>query len=636
MTGQIGSAAVTLGLILAVGGAAASFAGAARGTSGLVRAGRVAALALLPVAAVSAGALTWALLAHDFSIAYVANNGSRATPAFYTAVTLWGRLEGSLLLWILVLAGFIAAAAAFAPRRAPHLYPVAQGVLLVIAGFFLWLAAGPADPFVRVFPVPADGPGPNPLLQNHPLMAIHPPLLYVGLVGFSVPFAFATAAMVTGRLDDLWIRVTRTATLVAWAFLALGIVLGGAWSYAVLGWGGYYAWDPVENASLLPFLTATALIHSVMVQERRDMLRLWNVTLVVATFLLTILTTFLTRSGVLSSVHAFSEGAVGPALLGFIGVVLAASLGLLVWRAERLRGTGELDAPVSRESAFLLNNLLLVGLTLTVLVGTLFPLIAEAIDGSRLSVGEPYFNATAVPIMLALLFMMGVGPALPWRKASATVIRRRLLRPAATSVVLAGTLAVAGVRRPEAAVAVALGAFVAATVVEDLLRLAGKRALTAVPRRVGGQVAHLGVALMAVGIAVSSTYQVEGQATLRQGEAMRVRGEMVWLERVRTFSEPRREVVRAELMLGDGGGLRPALNTYKNSREATASPGIRSGLTSDIYAVLVEAAPDGSAATLRVYVNPLVTWIWAGGALLLLGAGIALLPARRRRRGRLR
>ena len=632
MTAEVGSAALNVGLVLALGGAVLTAVGAMRSDRRLIAAGRVAAVALLPLAAVAAGALTWALLAHDFSIAYVADNGSRDTPAFYTAVTLWGRLEGSLLLWILVLAGFIAATAVAAPRRAPDLYPVAQGVLLVIAAFFLWLAAGPADPFVRVFPAPIDGAGPNPLLQNHPLMAIHPPLLYVGLVGFSVPFAFAISALVTGRLDDRWIAVTRTATLVAWAFLALGIVIGGAWSYAVLGWGGYYAWDPVENASLLPWLTATALIHSVMVQERRDMLRLWNVTLVVATFLLTILTTFLTRSGVLSSVHAFAEGAVGPALLAFVGAGLAVSVGLLVWRGERLRGSGELDAPVCRESALLVNNLLLVGLTLTVLLGTLFPLIAEAIDGSRLTVGEPYFNATTVPIMLALLFLMGVGPALPWRRAGGAIVRRRRGAPVIGAVVVSLAAAAFGLRRPEALLAVGLGAFVAAAVVADLARLARKRALTAVPRSVGGQIAHLGVALMAVGIAVSSTYQVERQATLRQGEAVRVAGQSVWFERLTTIEEPRRRVVRADLLLEDGRRLRPALNTYRNASEATASPGIRSGILTDVYAVLVEGAADGSAATIRVYRNPLVSWIWAGGALLMVGAGIALMPPRRRRR----
>ncbi|MGH2950391.1 MAG: heme lyase CcmF/NrfE family subunit [Solirubrobacteraceae bacterium] len=437
MTAALGQFAATAGLALAAFGATASALGAGRCSPALVRCGRMAAVMLLPLALIGVAVLVTALLRHDFSFAYVAANGSRDTPAFYSAIGLWGSLEGSILLWVAVLAAFIAATALLGPRRAPDLFPVAQAVMLVVAAFFFWLIAGPASPFETISPAPADGRGPLPLLQNHPLMAIHPPLLYVGLVGFTVPFAFAIAALVTGRLDDRWIAVTRGATFVAWAFLALGIVLGGAWSYAVLGWGGYFAWDPVENVSLLPWFTATAFIHSVMVQEKRGMLKLWNLTLVVATFALTLLATFLTRSGVLSSVHAFAEGVVGPALLAFIGVVLAVSAGLLVWRGERLRSEGELDAPVCRESAFLLNNLLLVGITLTVLIGTLFPLLAEALDGSRLSVGEPYFNATAAPVMLALLFLMGVGPALPWRRASAAAVRRRLLWPAAGAV--AGT-----------------------------------------------------------------------------------------------------------------------------------------------------------------------------------------------------
>lgn len=633
MTASIGSASTVVGLLLASFGATASWIGALRGMPGLVRVGRVAALALLPVAAVAATALMVALLGHDFSLEYVAENGSRATPPFYTAISMWASLEGSILLWVLVLAAYTAATAVLAPRRAPDLYPVAQGVLLSVAAFFFWLMAGPATPFRTISPAPADGPGPNPLLQNHPLMAVHPPLLYVGLVGFSVPFAFAIAALVTGRLDDRWIRVTRGATLVAWSFLAGGIVLGGAWSYAVLGWGGYFAWDPVENVSLLPWLTATAFIHSVMVQERRDMLKLWNLTLVTGTFLLTILATFLTRSGVLSSVHAFGNGAVGPALLTFIALALAATVGLLVWRGERLRSTGTLDAPVCRESAFLLNNLLLVGLTLVVLIGSLFPLIAEAVNGSRLSVGEPYFNATAVPVMLVLLFLMGVGPALPWRKASREVVRRRLQGPALSALVLAAVLAIGGLRRPEALAAVALGGFVAAQVAWDLVRLGRRRALSKekVRRRVGGQVVHLGVAVMAVGIAVSSAYQVEGQATLRRGQSMTVGGNVVRLDRVGFTQDARRSVQRAYLTVNRGEQLAPSLNLYRQAPQATASPAIRSGATGDVYAILVQAARDGSVATIRIFLNPLVTWIWFGGAVILLGALIAGLPLRARR-----
>ena len=626
MTAAVGHAAVLGGVGVAAFGFAASLVAARSHAPLALRLARVSALTLLALALAAAGTLMVALLSHDFSLLYVAQNGSRETPVFYTAISIWAALEGSILVWIAILAGYIAVTALLAPRRAPQLYPVAQAVLFVVAGFFLWLATAAADPFRTISPVPANGLGPNPLLQNHPLMAIHPPALYIGLVGFSVPFAFAIAALVTGRLDSTWIRVTRGATLVAWSFLALGIVLGGWWSYEVLGWGGYFAWDPVENASLLPWLTATAFLHSVLVQEKRDMLKLWNLTLVVTTFLLTILGTFLTRSGVLSSVHAFANGLVGPSLLAFIGLALAVSIGLLVWRGERLRSEGLLDAPVCRESAFLLNNLLLVGLTVTVLVGTLFPLFAEAWDGTRLSVGEPYFNATGVPIALALLFLMGVGPALPWRKASASVLRRRLLAPASFSVVLALVLLAAGVRKPAALAAITLGGFVIAQASWDVGRLARRGSLARNRRRIGGQIVHVGVALVAVGIAASSSYQVERQMTLQRGETMKVGAHSVRFDGLSRLDEPRRHVLRASLLLDGRERLEPALNTYRNQETATASPAVRESLGTDVYAILVQGAGDGTAATIRILLNPLVTWLWLGAGVILLGAAVAAAP----------
>lgn len=360
------------------------------------------------------------------------------------------------------------------------------------------------------------------------------------------------------------------------------------------------------------------------------MLKLWNLTLVVATFLLTILSTFLTRSGVLSSVHAFGNGLVGPAFLVFLGAGLAGSIGLLLWRSEELRGEGELDSPVSRESAFLLNNLLLIGLTLTVLVGTLFPLFAEALNGARLSVGEPYFSTTAVPIALVLLFLMGVGPALPWRKTSRVLLRRRLLVPGVATAVLAVALVVAGVRKPTALAAIVLGGFVIAQGGWDLGRIASRRSLGLLHRRVGGQVAHIGFALIAIGVAVSSAYQVEGQATLSRGGSMRIESRAIRFDGLSTRDERRRRVQQVELTVDGGDKLRPALNKYRGQRVATASPAIREGPTSDVYAVLVEAASDGSRATIRVFLNPLVSWLWAGGAVILLGAGIAALPLRAR------
>lgn len=630
MTATLGAGALGAGLAVAAFGAGASAAGAYWRLPVLVRAGRVAAFLLLPLALAAAAALEVALLRHDFSLRYVADNGSRSTPPFYTAISLWGALEGSIVLWVVILCGYVAAAAWLAPRRVPALYPAAQAVMLVVAAFFFWLVTGPADPFRTVSPVPADGPGPNALLQNNPLMAVHPPALYLGLVGFTVPFAFAIAALLTGRLDDAWLRVTRGATLVAWTGLALGNVLGAAWSYRVLGWGGYFAWDPVENAAFLPWLTATAYIHSLQTQEKRGMLKLWNLTLLVATFALTLLATFLTRSGVLSSVHAFSGGLAGAALLVFIAIVLVVSTVLIAWRGERLRGEGAVEGIVTRESAFLLNNLLLVAFTLVVLVGTLFPLIAEAVNGSRLSVGGPYFNQTAVPIAIVLLFLMGVGPALPWRKTSAGVLRRRLLAPAAVAVAVAVVAALAGLRRPEALVVVALAAFVAAQVVWDVARIARSRGLGRQRRRVGGQIVHLGIALLAVGVAISSTYRIEREATLARGQSLQVSGRSVAFLGTVSERQPQRDVVRANLLLDGEKRLTPSINFYRSQQQSVPSPAIADSFGRDVYTVLAWASGDGSRATIRVFLAPLVSWIWLGGGIVLLGAVIAGVPARRR------
>ncbi len=362
----------------------------------------------------------------------MADNGSRTTPLLYTIASAWSALEGSILLWVLVLAGYLTALT-LRHRRQRHdpVFGWALVVMLVVSAFFFLLLLGPANPFHTVAgAVPTDGPGPNPLLQNHPLMAFHPPILYAGYVGFTVPFAFAIASLVTGRVDESWVLAMRRWTLVAFGLLSVGIVLGAWWSYEVLGWGGFWAWDPVENASFLPWLTATAYLHSALVQERRGMLRVWNLSLVSATFALTILGTFLTRSGVLDSVHSFTESGIGPLLLGFFAVIVVVVCGLLAWRGDALRAPGTIDSPVSRESAFLINNLLFAAFAFVVLLGTVFPLIAEAMNNSRLTIGRPYFDRMTGPIGLALLFLMAVAPALPWRKASTGVLRDRLIVPA--------------------------------------------------------------------------------------------------------------------------------------------------------------------------------------------------------------
>ena len=408
--------------------------------------------------------MEWALLSHDFSHP-LRRREQRARHAAALHVTgLWAALEGSILLWALILGGYLAFVAHQVPpprdrpaRRGRDRSPASSSPCSSSRS-----CSGPRTRSETLSIVPLDGRGPNPLLQNHVLMAFHPPILYLGYVGFTVPFMFAIAALVTGRFGEGWLADTRRATLVAWGFLTVGIILGAWWSYEVLGWGGFWAWDPVENASLLPWLTATAFIHSVIVQERRGMLRVWNLSLVIATFCLTILGTFLTRSGVLDSVHAFTQSDIGPWLLAFLGVVAATGIGLIAWRGDALRAPGRIDSAVSRESAFLANNLLFAALAFVVLLGTVFPLVAEALRGSRLSVGEPYFDRMTTPIGLALLFLMAAAPALPWRATSGEVVRRRLLVPAWIGGLTMLAAVLLGARGLAEVLAYGLGAFATA------------------------------------------------------------------------------------------------------------------------------------------------------------------------------
>src|SRR5438270_1165984 len=401
-----------------------------------------------------------AILSNDFAIRYVAENSSRATPTFFKVLSLWSADEGSLLLWNLILAGFISAVAFRFRKRRPETLTAAMAVLFAVQCFYLVLVLGPTRPFATLATPPLDGQGPLPLLQNHPLMAAHPPFLYLGFVGMTVPFAFAIAALVSGNVSDEWIRITRRWSLAAWCFLTVGLLLGMLWSYGVLGWGGYWAWDPVQNAALLPWLVTTAFLHSVVIRERRGMLKVWNLSLVVGAFALTTFGTFLTRGSILESVHAFARTAVGPLYLAFLVVVLAGGFGLIAFRAWRLRTEGRLDSVVSREAAFLGNNLALLAVTAIVLIGTVFPLAVEATTNRQVSVGGPYFRATIAPVLIVLLFLMGVGPLLPWRRGSPDRIVRRLSVPALGGAGVVVGLAAAGVRNVAAIAAFGLAAFV--------------------------------------------------------------------------------------------------------------------------------------------------------------------------------
>ena len=649
MTRLIGHNALLVALALAAFGVVAAPIGVKRSREELVRATYSATYAMFALVTVATFAMIYALVTHDFSIGYVAQVGSRATPLFYTVISLWGALEGSILFWAWVLALLSALVVFWNRDRDGGLIPFTTMTMLATSVFFLILLVGPADPFTLVSPVPPDGPGPNPLLQNHILMGVHPPLLYLGYVGMTVPFAFAVGAMASGEVaSDDWIRLSRRWTLGAWAFLSAAIIAGMWWSYEVLGWGGYWAWDPVENASFMPWLTATAFLHSVMVQERRRMLKLWNLNLIVATFALTILGTFLTRSGVLSSVHAFGEGPIGMYFLVAIAIVLVASFALVAGNSEQLASEGRLDGVASRETVFLLNNLMLTAFTFTVLVGTLFPIIAEAARGVKVSVGEPFFNKMTLPICAALLFLMGVGPALPWRRASKEVVRKQLLPPAIGAVVAAIAAIGIGAREVYAVLAFAFAAFAMVSNVREYvtgvrarMQIRNEDALTALGRlvganrrRYGGYIAHLGVVAVALAIAASSTFRSEHEATIKKGETMPAGPFQVKLLEVYGREEPQRSRIAAAVaILKDGkeiGRLDPAMNFYPTSQQPIPTPSVRSRPWGDIYVNLMAFKQDGSNATIKVIIEPLVPWIWFGGFIICLGAIVSMLPALRR------
>ena len=589
-------------------------------------------------------ALVYGLVTHDFSISYVAQVGSRATPVFFTIISLWGALEGSIVFWAWVLALYAAVSIYLNRNREGALVPYAAGALMVVALFFHILLLGPANAFQPVFPVPFDGPGPNPLLQNHILMAVHPPLLYLGYVGFAVPFAFAVGAMLSGEVaNDEWIRMTRRFTVVSWGFLSAAIIAGMWWSYEVLGWGGYWAWDPVENASFIPWLTATAYLHSAMVQERRGMLKLWNLNLIVGTFVLTILGTFLTRSGIISSVHAFTQGTIGYYFLGFIAFVLLAALVLVAGNSDKLASEGRLDAATSRETVFLLQNLFFTVFMFTVLIGTLFPLVAEAVRGVKVSVGTPFFNRMSIPLMVALLFLMGVGPALPWKKAAGAELKGRLLPGVVVGVVLALIAGVMGARNVYSLLAFLFAGFSLGVNVEEFVRAANARVkahgegfvtalgrvVSADRRRYGGYIAHIGVVLVALGVAASATFKKEQEATLRPGESITVAGHTVRLKGAWAREEKQRQVIGATMEVMDGarvvGVIEPRMNYYPTSQQPVPTPQVRSMLTGDLYLNLMAFKQDGSNVTVKVIWEPLVPWIWFGGLVVCLGAAVGMM-----------
>ncbi|MCQ3803937.1 MAG: heme lyase CcmF/NrfE family subunit [bacterium] len=612
-----------------------------------------------------------ALLANDFTVSYVANHHSRHTPFPFNIATAWAALEGSIVLWGLVLAGY----AYFVWRRAitRHEQPdtLDWGALAVIAAvgvFFFGLMATVGNPFEvcveasarsctasSAIPFssavgPADGAGPNPLLQNHILMAIHPPLLYLGYVGMTVPFAYGVAALALRRPGSEWLRRSGFWTRISWVFLTAGITLGAWWAYEVLGWGGYWAWDPVENASFMPWLVATAFLHSSLVQERRGMLEAWNFVLVIGTFSLTILGTFLTRSGVIASVHSFTQSAIGPALLGFLVVVVVGSFTLFAARSQQISSPPRLESLSSREGSFMLNNLLLSVYAMVVLTGTLYPLVLEAFSGSEVGVGRPFFDRLAVPISFALLLAMGVGPALPWRVARRKVVWPRVHLPLQVALGVGTVVVITTTRIGYVVLAAVAGSWVVAVAAYRLWtqaqRFAGSKGTSAARQlgRVirsdrgfwGGQFAHAGVALAAVAIATTANLgQTLDRVDLTPGDRVEFAGYQLVHTGVATARTPNRLTSSAAVQVWKDdqlqGWVQPSLSQFETSALPIATPGIHRSFKEDLYLSLTRI--DEQGITLRAATAPLQWVLWVGGLLCAAG-GLYALMGRDRRRSR--
>jgi cytochrome c-type biogenesis protein CcmF len=611
------------------------------------RAIRWAALSLVGILA-SIGVMEFALVTHNFSLAYVAENNATFTPLLYSITGLWSALEGSLMLWVLVQTAITFGVLVYYRRdKADSVVGWAAIVLFGVGAFFTLLMMGPADPFLHNAAIVHQGAGPNALLQDNPLVAVHPPLLYIGFVGFSVPFAFAIAMLITGRVHERWPLEQRRWTVLAWGALSLGIVLGAWWSYQVLGWGGFWGWDPVENAALLPWLTATAYIHSVIVQDRRGLFRVWNLSLAIATFALTVLATFFTRSGVLQSVHAFSSSTLGPLLIGLFFAVVVLGAGLLAWRGDRLRAPVGVDHPLSREGLFVANNIVFVGFAIVVLLGTVFPLLYQAINGGDVTVGSPYFVSVAAPMSVVLLALMAVAPLVGWRSADAKVLWNRIRFSAWCALATVVILLALDVRQATEVVAVFLAVLAGGAALRTL-----RGSLVAAIRRgswksvlrsptTGGMVVHLGVVILALGIVTSTTYVKRSEVTLATGQSTVIDGQYVSFSGFRNVSDALESATQLRVDV-DGHQLRPAVTTY-NGRGGTTvgTPAIDSNLARDVYVTFDAVGGNGNTSgaqvqnnlpagsvVLGVTVEPLIAWLWLGG--IIIGLGSALTFFRRR------
>jgi cytochrome c-type biogenesis protein CcmF len=625
--------------------AAISVAGARRRSRALVESGTGAFYLMTAIMTVASAVIVYSFVAGDYSIKYVQRYSDSVQPLFFRITSYWGGLDGSIMFWVFMLSLFGSAAIYINRERHRELIPYVVAVIASVEMFFLFLMVVHNNPFeTYLTQAPVDGAGLNPLLQNF-YMAIHPPTMYLGFVGLTIPYAFGMAALITGYLDDSWLRAVRRWTMMAWLCLSIGLMLGMIWAYEELGWGGYWGWDPVENAGLLPWFTATAFLHSVMVQERRGMLRVWNVTLVITTFFLTIFGTFMTRSGVVQSVHAFGDDPeLARMFTVFMATILVVSFGWVIYRLPLLKARNEFDSWVSREAAFLANNWILLFAAMFVLFATMFPTLSEAVTGERLTVAAPFFNRWMLPIGLILLLLTGIGPLLAWRKSTLINLRDSFLVPVIVGLAVGGLVVALGVRVWTSGICFALCGFVTGTIGQEFWRgarvrqgVTGTDVFTAMvglvgrnKRRYGGYIVHVGIVLIFLGFA-GEGFKQEEQGVLKPGQRLAVGNFAVRMDALKVTDDGQKQMVTGHLTVFRDGKeeakVYPARWYFrKHESDPTTEVAIRRGFAEDLYVVMPSFEADTQTANIALHVNPLVNWVWFGFGMLAIGTGIALLP----------
>lgn len=664
MIANLGFGSLVMAFILAMHCAVMSLWGGWRNNPKFLESSRIGILVLFPLISLAAGCLIYLLIDGHYEVQYVYSVISQDLPVYLRLTALWGGQAGSLLFWSWLMALVASLIANNHWGRDSDFFPWVSGVLAVTLAFFLGLSVFFENPFARFWQLmdgsqvvsmfrptggvlyyPGNGYGLNPLLR-HPGMVLHPPLLYLGFVSFVIPFAYGIAALITGRTDDHWIKLTRRWTLMAWLFLSLGLILGSRWAYDVLGWGGYWSWDPVEIAAFMPWLTGTALLHSIITQERLGMFKRWNMLLVILTYDLVIFGTFLTRSGLLSSVHAFSQGTIGPVFLAFIAVIFGLSLGLVLWRWGDLRAEGQIYSLFSRESIFLFNNLVFMGIFFVCFWGVLYPVVSEIFTGQKVTIGPPFYERATGPLFAALLLLMGIAPLTAWGHSTWKTLRKGLIKPGLFSLLLVLIAVASGVTSLAALIGFGFCALVLSSTLFEFSRdvlarskQTGERAVIAFwkitsrnRRRYGGYIIHLGVVMMALGIMGIEMFQTETQGTIARGQSLTLDQFTLTFRDLAVFdTKDGRNIARAVVGIKRGdqpvGETYPRRDYYYESQQPVTVPGIQSSLEEDVYVILVDWQPISSqGATFKVYHNPLVNWLWIGGWVFMLGTLLAAWP----------